>query len=180
MFSQVEQALVEGQVESYGLALLALLATFSFAFRSLPLALVALVPNTIPVLLGAGVMLLAGMRLDVATVMVASTTLGLIDDDTIHLVHAYLGARERGESHALEHALRHAGQPTLLASAILAGGFAVLALSDWVPTRHFGALVAITVAAAVVADLIVLPALLARVAPALAGSPRVHTQEVPG
>jgi predicted RND superfamily exporter protein len=177
----MEQTLVLGQLESYGLALLALAATFTLAFRSFRVALVALVPNTIPVLFAAGVMAVSGMRLDVATVMVASVTLGLIDDDTLHLVLAWQRGLEEGDARsALDHALRVAGRPTLLASAVLAGGFAVLALSDFQPTRHFGALVALTVVSAVIADLIVLPAALARLAPALAGSPGTHPEEVPG
>ncbi len=164
VFSEMEQYLVEGQVRSYGLAVLALGVAFALAFRSARVALVALVPNVIPVFVTAGAMVALGWRLDVATVMVASITLGIIDDDTIHLTHAYLrGIEAHGDpQRALTHAMHAAGRPTLLTSGILACGFGALALSDFQPTAHFGALVALTVASAVLADLIVLPAALVR------------------
>ncbi len=164
VFSEMEQYLIEGQLRSYGMALLALGVCFALAFRSARIALIALVPNVIPVFVTAGAMVLLGWRLDVATVMVASVALGIIDDDTIHLTHAYLrGLEAHGDpQRALEHAMHAAGRPTLLASVILAGGFAALALSDFQPTAHFGALVALTVVCAVFADLIVLPAALVR------------------
>jgi hypothetical protein len=180
VFSEMEQYLIEGQVRSYGLALLALGIAFALAFRSTRIALVALVPNLIPVFVTAGAMVALGWRLDVATVMVASVALGIIDDDTIHLTHAYLrGLEAHGDpQRALEHAMHAAGRPTLLTSAILAGGFAALAFSDFQPTAHFGALVALTVVSAVFADLIVLPAALVRfgaVHPAIHARPKEVT-----
>jgi hypothetical protein len=180
VFSEMEQYLIEGQVRSYGLALLALGIAFALAFRSARLAVVALVPNVIPVFVTAAAMVALGWRLDVATVMVASVALGIIDDDTIHLTHAYLrGLEAHGDpQRALEHAMHSAGRPTLLTSAILAGGFAALALSDFQPTAHFGALVALTVVSAVFADLIVLPAALFRfgaVRPAVHARPKEVT-----
>jgi hypothetical protein len=167
VFSQMEQYLVDGQLQSYGSALLGVALSFVLVFRSLRLALLALVPNVVPILLVGGVMGLLGVRLDVATIMVASIALGIIVDDTIHFGQAFRRGLELHGSResAIEHALDVAGRPVLLTSLILVAGFAVLGLSEFQPTRHFGVLVGVTVATALVAELVILPAALARFAP---------------
>ncbi|MFQ5514692.1 MAG: RND family transporter [Myxococcota bacterium] len=162
VFSQMEQYLVEGQIRSYGFAVLAIALAFLLIYRSLRVVAVALVPNLVPVLIAVGVMGLGGIRLDVVTVMVASVALGIIVDDTIHLTSAYLRGLEAGRSPeaALGDAMRVAGRPIVFTSLILVGGFSVLALSDFQPTAHFGIMVGLTVATALLADLVILPAAL--------------------
>jgi hypothetical protein len=164
VFSQMEQYLVQGQLSSYGLAVLGVFAVFALGFRSLRLAAIALLVNTVPIALGAVLMVLAGIRLDVATVMVASIALGIIDDDTVHLITTWRHALARtGDSEAaLAHAFDVAGRAIAVTSLILVAGFATLTLSGFRPTAHFGLLVCAAVAAAVLADLLILPAALLR------------------
>jgi predicted RND superfamily exporter protein len=180
VFSQMEQYLVEGQLRSYGFAIVAIGSAFALIFRSLSIALVALIPNTVPILIAGGLMGLTGMRLDVVTIMVASVALGIIVDDTIHLTKAYLRGLERDAEpqRALDYALGVAGLPVLFTSFILVGGFVSLALSDFQPTAHFGILVGITIATALVADLVILPVALVRLAPSIRILPRTHSEEV--
>jgi predicted RND superfamily exporter protein len=111
VFSQMEQYLVLGQLSSYGLAVLGIFAVFALGFRSLRLAAIALVVNTVPIALGAVLMAVAGIRLDVATVMVASIAMGIIDDDTVHLISTWRHAVMRGADPgaALAPAVQEAG-----------------------------------------------------------------------
>jgi len=162
VFSQMEQYLVTGQLSSYGLAVASIFAVFALGFRSLRLAAIALLVNVVPIALGAVFMAATGIRLDVATVMVASIAMGVIDDDTVHLISTWKSAVERsGDSAAaLEHAFEVAGRAILVTSVILVAGFAALALSGFQPTAHFGLLVCAAVAAALLADLLILPAAL--------------------
>jgi len=164
VFSQMEQYLVVGQISSYGLALAGIFAVFALGFRSLRLATIALVVNLVPIALGAALMGFAGIRLDVATVMVASIAMGIIDDDTVHLISTWKAGVERsGDSEAaLEHAFDVAGRAIAITSLILLCGFAALTLSGFQPTAHFGLLVCAAIAAAVLADLLILPAALLR------------------
>ncbi len=164
VFSQMEQYLVEGQLRSYLFAIFGIGVALWVIFRSLFLAVLALVANLVPIGIAAGIMGLAEMRLDVATIMVASVALGIIVDDTIHVLHAFNRALAQGleVEPAVSRALEVAGRPVLLTSLILVCGFAALGLSDFQPTGHFGLLVSIAVAGALVADLIVLPAALMR------------------
>jgi predicted RND superfamily exporter protein len=173
VFSQMEQYLVTGQLTSYGLAAASIFAVFALGFRSLRLAAIALVVNVVPIALGAVLMATAGIRLDVATVMVASIAMGIIDDDTVHLISTWKSGVERtGDPQAaLEHAFDVAGRAIALTSLILVAGFAALAFSGFQPTAHFGLLVCAAVAAAVLADLLILPAALLH----LGGASRFHS-----
>ena len=58
-------------------------------FRSARFGLLAIVPNLFPVVAVLGVMGWLGISLNVATIMVASVALGIVDDDTIHFINRY-------------------------------------------------------------------------------------------
>jgi hypothetical protein len=159
VFSQMEQYLVSGQVQSYGLAVAVIAAIFALLFRSPAVIAAALAANVAPVLATLGAMGLLGIRLDVATIMVACIAEGIIVDDTVHLVHLFRRGMERfGDAErALDFALEVAGRAVVTTSLILAAGFAIPMLSDFQPTAHFGLLVAITVLTALAAELFILP-----------------------
>jgi uncharacterized protein len=164
VFSQMEQVLVGGQVQSYGLAVLSIAVIFALLFRSLPLVIAALVANTAPIVATLGWMGVAGIRLDVATIMVASIAEGIIVDDTVHFVRAFQHACQRtgDRERALHVALQTSGRPIVLTGLLLAAGFAIPMLSDFQPTAHFGMLVCMAVLAALVAELFILPPALLR------------------
>jgi len=122
----------------------------------------ALLPNLGPVALLLGGMAWAGMRLDLATVMVASIGLGLAVDDTIHtLAHYRRERRVHGAREAVLSRLERAAPAYLLTGTILAAGFGVCALSDFSPIARFGGLSALVVLLAVTSDLVLVPALFA-------------------
>lgn len=167
VFAQMEQYLVTGQLASYGSAILSVALVFLFLHRSFRLTAVALAVNVAPIGPTAALMAYLGIRLDVATIMVASIALGIVVDDTIHVLHAWRrGLELRGSAEgALEYALGVAGRPTILTAVILVCGFGMLTLSDFQPTAHFGGLVAFTVAVSLAVELLVLPPALGWLAP---------------
>ncbi len=167
VFAQMEQYLVTGQLASYGSAILSVGLVFLLLHRSFRVTAVALAVNVAPIGPAAAVMAYLGVRLDVATIMVASIALGIVVDDTIHLLHAWRrGLELRGTSEgALTYALGVAGRPTILTAVILVCGFGMLALSDFQPTAHFGGLVAFIVAVSLGVELVVLPPALDWLAP---------------
>jgi predicted RND superfamily exporter protein len=178
VFAQMEQYLVEGQLASYGSAILSVALVFFLLHRSLWLTALALVVNVAPIGPTAAAMALAGVRLDVATIMVASIALGIVVDDTIHMLHGWRRGLEetRDADAALAYALGVAGRPTILTAVILVTGFGALALSDFQPTAHFGALVAFTVAVSLAVELVVMPPALRWLAPRFLAEPRANPE----
>ena len=128
--------------------------------RSVGGTLRALVPNVWPVLVLLGGMGWLGVRLDLATVMVASIVLGLAVDDTIHtLAHFRAEARELGARAAVARRIERAAPAYLLTGAILVAGFGVCALSEFQPIARFGELAAAAIVLALASDLLLVPAL---------------------
>jgi len=123
--------------------------------------LAAMLPNLLPVGGVLGVMGWAGMHLDFSTAMIGSVALGLAVDDTIHMALCYRHARGRGMGvdGALEETMRTSGAVLKLTTWVLVAGFALLALSTFAPTRHFGLLTCLCLTVALVADLWLFPAL---------------------
>ena len=99
---------------------------------------------------------LTGIPLDVASATIASVILGLVVDDSVHL----LRPADRQESiGALKIAASHAGGTLLMTSLILAGGFLVLGLAEIRSIAWFGVLTSFAVIVAILTDLLLLPAL---------------------
>jgi predicted RND superfamily exporter protein len=162
VFARMEQYLLQSQVRSFAIAFLCVFAVYLIELRSLTLALVALVPNLVAILLMLGSMGALQIPLDVVTVMVASVNLGIIDDETIHVLHAVREARSEGlgAEAAVAAGIARTGRDVIFTCAVLGLGFGTLMLSEFRPTAHFGGLTALTIAIALAADLVLLPTLL--------------------
>jgi predicted RND superfamily exporter protein len=169
VFARMEEYLLASQIRSFATASLAIFVVFAVLLRSVGWALVAMVPNLVPVVLTLAWMALAGIPLDVVTVMIASITLGIVVDDTVHLLHGFQRARASGlaPGAAMGDALARSGHALVFTALVLSLGFATLALSEFRPTARFGELTAITIAVALAAELLLLPALVHALAPLL-------------
>ena len=135
--------------------------------------LVAMVPNVFPMILLFGLLGWARLALDIGSVMTASIALGMAVDGTLHFLTFFRRglARARGASGgeptaaahriaAVQAAFQHSA-PALAQSALVCGlGILVFAASSFAPTRRFAWMLSLLVAAALVGDLVLLPALL--------------------
>ncbi|MEM1450844.1 MAG: MMPL family transporter [Planctomycetota bacterium] len=154
--------LLRTQLRSFALALAVVTAVILLAFRSLRTVGVSLLPNLVPLALVLGGMGWAGIPLDTATVTVAGIALGLIVDDTIHVLHGLRSALGRGAdtAEAVAETLFVVGRPVLVTSVAIALGFGAFVLAPFRPTHDFGLLIAASAVAAVACDLVLLPAAL--------------------
>jgi predicted RND superfamily exporter protein len=162
LFADQEDLLVKGQVYSLLGALVLIFLLLLVQWRSLGAALLCMVPNLSPILLIFIVMGLFGIWLDMATAMIASVAVGIAVDDTIHIYHGFIHRVRRGIQPvtALVRTYRQAGRAVMTTTVILCAQFLVLTLSQFVPTTHFGMLTTIGLLAALLFDLLLLPALL--------------------
>lgn len=157
----LQDRIVRGQVRSLGIALAVMVTILSLILRSLPWILASLPPNLLPVLAAFGAMGHFGIPLDPATAMIASVALGIAVDDTIHFLERYRHARSRGSGRdAVAEALAIAGRPMVLTTIVAALGFLILCFSEFRPLVHFGLISAVALFAALLGDLLLLPALL--------------------
>jgi len=145
-------------------AVLILVPVLSVHFRSLPAALVGLVPNVAPVAILFGLLGWLDRPLNAATLTTASIALGLALDNTLHLIahfRAYRREHPAASRHdAVEHALRICHRAMIDTTLVAGLGLGVLLLSPFKPTAEFGLLLASLLACALLHDLLITPALL--------------------
>ncbi len=153
-------------VRDLGSSLLLEVAVIGFilalAFRSPLAGIVSLIPNVFPLAVIGSLLALTGRSLDPATVIVFNVCLGLAVDDTVHLLSALARHRRAGLSIAtsVRRAVVETGNPVVIGGLVLAVGFAAVTASSVPSLASFGLLACAAVAAATVAELVLLPALL--------------------
>ena len=156
-------AVVTSMAQSYLLAFAVITPLMVFLLGSLRTGLLAMIPNTLPILLTLGLMGVFGFPLDVFSLMVGGIALGLAVDDTIHFMHNYRRYREQGPAPeaAVEKTLLTAGRAMLITTIVLSVGFLGFVMSSMGNLRNLGVLVAFATTTAFFADVLLAPALLA-------------------
>ena len=134
-------------------------------FLSIRVGLVAVLPNAFPIIINFGIMGWFGIHLSVVTSLIASIAIGLAVDDTIHYLYRYNREfkKDLDKDRSLKDSILHVGRPVLFTTISIGLGFAVLLFSSFKPTSIFGLLMVITMLAAVIGDLLILPALMLNV-----------------
>jgi predicted RND superfamily exporter protein len=143
-------------------ASLVIFGLIAIEFRSLRAGLVAALPNLTPLFVTLGYMGLRGYDMNVGNVIVFTICLGLADDNTIHLLYRFREelAHTGDVTQAIQRAFYGTGRAILATSFLLVAGTAVLMVSNFVPTRRFAELTAVTIIGNLLGVLLLLPACL--------------------
>ncbi|MEE2902483.1 MAG: MMPL family transporter [Myxococcota bacterium] len=167
LFVRMIHFITRSQIRSFGIAFVFVSLCMVLVFRSIPLGILAMVPNIFPVVLTFGVMGWAGITLNLGTVMITSIAIGIAVDDSIHYVSHFRRHRASGQNlvNAIEETTRGVGVALLNTSLVLALGFCVFGLSDISHLVNFGTLTALAVVLALLADFLLLPAVLLSLSP---------------
>lgn len=143
-------------------AALIIFGVIGLLFRSLRLGLVAVIPNVSPLVVTLGYLGWRGYDLNVANVIVFAISLGVAVDDTIHFLSRFVEERAAGHEvgAAIRQVLTSAGETMILTTVLIVSGLSVFFFSDFMPTRRFAELTAVTMATALAGDIGLLPACL--------------------
>jgi uncharacterized protein len=162
IFATLDHYIVVSQLSSFATAFVTVFAVIFLVFRSARYGVLAIIANALPVCAVLGVMGWLGISLNVATVMVASVALGVVDDDTIHFIGRFRREVHDGASirTAIEAATMHEGRASLTTAIINSLGYGIMIFSAYKPTAWFGGLLALTMAVAFIAEVFVVPAVI--------------------
>lgn len=155
--------LLRDLVASFGAAFVVITVIMMILLGGVRLGLIAMVPNLMPILMIGGVMGFAEIPIDMNNLLIASISIGVAVDDTIHLLHHWRVNMQRNGGNvedALRHAMRHSGRAMVSTSMILVIGFSVYLGATMYNIQRFGFLVGLTAVMALLIDLIFAPALL--------------------
>ncbi len=162
LYNNMLQSLFSSQIVTLGAVFLGIGIMFLLLFRSLLIAIVAIIPNMLAAASILGVMGIAGIPLDMMTITIAAITVGIGVDDTIHYIHRFKTelAKDGEYMAAMHRAHRSIGRAMYYTSIIIIFGFGIMVLSQFIPTIYFGVLTGFAMLAALSGALLLLPQLI--------------------
>jgi predicted RND superfamily exporter protein len=166
MASRFGREFSDGQTSIVSASSLIVFVMVAMYLRSIPWAVLAVIPNAVALLLLFGAMGHWGMRMNFGSAIVAPIAIGIAADDTIHFLTAYGRERRDGQTAvtAVRRAIAAVGEAVIATAIALALGFLSMMASPMASVADMGLLCAIAIIGATLADLLVLPALIATVA----------------
>jgi hypothetical protein len=167
LYNNMLRSLFHSQILTIGAVFFAILIMFWILFRSARMAMLAIIPNLLAASMVLGLMGLVGIPLDMMTITIAAICIGIAVDDTIHYVHRFSEEFEEHQDYWKAIRLSHdsIGRAMYYTSLIITLGFSILALSNFVPTIYFGLLTGFAMIVALLANLTLLPLLIATFRP---------------
>jgi len=167
LYNNMLQSLFSSQIVTLGAVFIGIMMMFLVLFRSVSLALIAIVPNMLAASVVLGAMGLLNIPLDMMTITIAAITVGIGVDDTIHYIHRFKTefARDGDYIGAMHRAHASIGRAMFYTSVIIVVGFSILAASKFIPSIYFGLLTGLAMFAAILAALTLLPRLILLVKP---------------
>ena len=160
---KTQRQLLASLRESIGWATVLIAFVMMFVLRSPMAGLISMIPNVFPIVMVFGALGWLGIKVDIGIMMTASVALGVAVDDTVHFLTWFRrGVREglnRVEATMLAY---DRCAKAMMQTTIIGGlGLSVFATSSFTPTQQFGYLMITMLGAALLGDLLLLPAILA-------------------
>ncbi len=162
LYLKLHEYILVTQLRSFGTALLLSFLVLFYFIKKFRTSILALIPNLLPLLLTAMVMVALDIPLNASNAMIAPIMIGIAMDDTIHLIHKYKLYKSQGFSvtESMDKATIFTCRAVFSTTFTLVLGFSVLLFSRLTNMREFGLLCAVTIFFALIADALVLPALI--------------------
>ena len=162
LYNNMLQSLYASQISSVGTVMVGIGIMFLVLFRSVPLAIIGIVPNLLAAAIVLGLMGLVGIPLDVMTITIAAITIGIAVDNGIHYIYRFREEfRVNGDyTETLRICHTNIGRAIFYTSTTIIFGFSILTLSNFFPTIFFGVLTGLAMLIALLASLTLLPRLI--------------------
>ncbi|GAB6098970.1 efflux RND transporter permease subunit [Halanaerocella petrolearia] len=158
----VNNLIVSSQITSILISLVIVFLIVALNYKSIIAGFYGIIPLSISLLINFGVMGFAGIRLDIATSMVASIAIGIGVDYTVHFLAEYYHQRQQTDDLEVvcQNTLLTSGKAIIFNAVSVAAGFSVLLFSNFTPLINLGLLVTLTMITSSLAAMTILPALL--------------------
>jgi hypothetical protein len=167
LYNNMLQSLFKSQIQTLGVVILALMGMFMILFRSLKISLIAISPNLLSIGVVLGVMGWLNIPLDMMTITIASISVGIAVDDTIHYINRFAHEIKIDQNYirAMHRCHGSIGHAMYYTSVTIIIGFSILILSNFIPSIYFGLFTGLAMFIALIAALTLLPQLLVVIKP---------------
>ncbi|HSO88028.1 MAG TPA: MMPL family transporter [Draconibacterium sp.] len=158
----MDRSLINSQIGSVLMAILFVIIIVGLILRSPVSGIYAAIPIVSAVIILFGFMGFTGIPLNIATVLVASITVGIGIDYSIHVISHFKSAVRKGETitAALTETIEISGKAIIINVFSVSAGFLVLLFSEMVPLEYFGLLISLSMFGSGLGALTLLPAIL--------------------
>jgi predicted RND superfamily exporter protein len=155
-------ATLNSMYHSYLIAFVVISLMLILLVGGLRIGLASIIPNVLPIMLVMGSLAVFNITLDMTSMMIGSIALGLVVDDSLHFIYSYrrFWIQTGNPNDAVRQTLRTSGRALLITSVVLACGFFSLLNATLLYLVQFGLLLGLIIILALLADFLVLPALL--------------------
>ena len=162
LYNNMLQSLYRSQVLTLGAVFIGIMAMFLILFRSLKIAMIAIVPNFLAAGIVMGGMGIFGIPLDMMTITIAAITVGIGVDHAIHYITRFTTEFKIDTDYIASMHRAHAsiGQALFFTAMTIIIGFSILALSNFIPSIYFGLLTGLAMTAALLGSMTLLPKLI--------------------
>ena len=162
IFAHLSQRNIESMLRGTIVAMALISLILILVLRSVRMGLISLLPNFVPAAISFGLWGYLVGRVGMAASVVTAIAFGIIVDDTIHFLSAYIKARKAGMSanDSVRRTFTTVGHALATTTAVLSAGFLVFTASGFEVSWALGILVTMTIVIALLTDLLLLPPLL--------------------
>ncbi|NKB35015.1 MAG: MMPL family transporter [Pseudomonadales bacterium] len=164
LFARMDELVTVELLQGYSVSLLLITLCLVVGFRSFYFGVLSVLPNLLPATIVFGMWALFVGQLDPFVMMVFSISIGMVVDDTVHILSHYLEGRKAGadKSGAVAHSIKIAGPALTITTMVLAFGTTVMIFANTLYFQQSAKLLVPIVVLALVLDLIYLPTILKR------------------
>jgi uncharacterized protein len=148
IYDDISRRTARSLIRSLLLSLILIMVGFIILSRKILVLTGVFLANLVPLACLVVVLVTFSIDLNILTSIISVVCIGLIVDDTIHLVYRQV---------YLKHGLLDLGFSITLTTTILVTGFSFFAWSNFTPTQVFGLLCALVFAVTLISDLTILP-----------------------
>jgi hypothetical protein len=158
LYLRLDQSIVQTQRQSMILAILLVFALVAISFKSVKKGLYSIVPMTVSIIVLYGFMGWTGIPIDIATVLVASISIG-VGDYAIHIISGFnhYFKLEPDVNTSLRKSIQISGRAVIINVLSVAAGFMVLVFSNLVPLQRFGIIIGVAMISSGLAAITLLP-----------------------
>lgn len=164
LFSRMDELVTIELLQGYSISLLLITITLIIGMRSFYFGMLSIIPNLLPATMVFGFWALFVGQLDPFVMMLFSISIGLVVDDTVHLLSHYLEKRRKGigKTDSIDYAIKTAGPALSITTIVLALGTTILIAANTIYFQQAAKLLVPIVVLALVLDLLYLPTILRR------------------
>jgi len=162
LYNNMLQSLFRSQILTLGVVMLGIFLMLVVLFRSMSLAVIGIIPNILAALMILGLMGWMDVPLDMMTITIASITIGIAVDNSIHYVYRFREEfpRHGGYLETMRYCHANIGRAVFYTAITIVVGFSILVFSNFIPTIYFGLLTALAMFIALLLALTLLPKLI--------------------